>query len=211
VSRARAAARGDRAASRTSIGGGGGDVTVAIDSTSGSKTFTKVYVTWYGFNDNSCQIETQHHCNTIAFPKSDGFPVAHQIATEGKGTYADPSTFATAARDSGAPAELAPGTRIYVPEVRKYFIMEDQCYECGKEWFGSRRSYHVDLWMGPSCGSDSSALTDCEDTLTLGAAYHGTGTIIANRRPISPSTRRRYSATTAAPRAPTDQRFTVAE
>lgn len=57
----------------------------------------------------------------------------HEIATEGKGTFDDPNTFATAARDAGSPAEFAPGTRIYVPEVRKYFVMEDQCYECGKE------------------------------------------------------------------------------
>jgi hypothetical protein len=147
---------------------------------SGPRTIGKVYITWYGFNDNSCQIETQHDCNTIAFPKSDGWKVPHDIATEGKGTYADPSSFATAARDSGSPAEFAPGTRIYVPEVRKYFVMEDQCYECGKEWFGSHKSYHVDLWMGPSYGSDSNALNDCEDALTLGDPGKGTGTIIAN-------------------------------
>ncbi len=58
--------------------------------------------------------------------------------------------------------------------------MEDQCYECGQEWFGSRRAWHVDLWMGPSYGSDTTALTDCEDALTLGAPYHGTGSIVVN-------------------------------
>jgi hypothetical protein len=140
---------------------------------------TDVYITWYGFNDNSCQVESQHDCNTIAFPKSDGWHVPHDIATEGAGTYTDPSTFATAARDSGSPAEFSPGTRIYIPSVRKYFIMEDQCYECGQEWF-SKQSHHVDLWMGPSYGSDSGPLNDCEDQLTIGSAYHGDGVVIVN-------------------------------
>jgi hypothetical protein len=146
---------------------------------SGEKQISDVYITWYGFNDNSCQVESQHNCNTIAFPKSDGFPVVHDIATEGKGTYDDPITFATAAKDSGSPAEFPPGTRIYVPLVHKYFIMEDQCYECGQEWF-SKGSYHVDLWMGPSYGSANSPLMSCEDKLTQGDPYHGTGTILVN-------------------------------
>ncbi len=145
----------------------------------GSTTLSGVYITWYGFNDNSCQIESEHNCNTIAYPKSDGYPVLHDIATEGTGTYSDPSTFATAADDSGKNAEFAPGTIIYVPEVRKYFIMEDQCYECGQEW-SAQKSYHVDLWMGPSYGSNNDSLMSCEDQLTLGEAYHGTGQIVIN-------------------------------
>jgi hypothetical protein len=162
----------------------GGD-TVAIDAAHKTVTHNQVYITWYGFNDNSCQVETQHNCNTIAFPKGDGWPVPHQIATEGKGTFADPSTFATAARDSGSPAEFAPGTKIYVPEVRKYFVMEDQCFECGQEWFTPKvgkpgTNYHVDLWMGPSFGSANGPLMSCEDKLTLGDTYKGTGTIIVN-------------------------------
>ncbi len=158
--------------------------TVEIDAAPTAVTRNGV-VTWYGFNDNSCQVETQHDCNTIAFPKSDGFPVPHDIAAAGKGTFADPNTFATAAKDSGSPAELAPGTRIYVPSVRKYFVMEDQCFECGQEWFTPKRGkphtyHHVDLWMGPSYGSANGPLMACEDELTLGDTYHGTGTIIVN-------------------------------
>jgi hypothetical protein len=149
------------------------------DDLTANKTITGVYITWYGFNDNSCQVESQHDCNTIAFPKSDGWKVPHEIATEGKGTFDDPSTFATAAKDSGSPSEFPPGTKIYVPEVRKYFVMEDQCAECGTEWF-SRKSYHVDLWMGPSFGSNNGKLMACEDKLTLGSTYHGTGKIIVN-------------------------------
>jgi hypothetical protein len=149
-------------------------------TSSGGQKITGVYISWFGFNDNSCQVESQHDCNTIAFPHSDGFPTKHDIATEGTGTYADPITFATAAQDSGSPAEFAPGTIIYVPYVHKYFMMEDSCYECGQEWFTSSSSYHVDLWMGPSYDSDTTSLTNCEDSLTLGSAYNGTGVIIAN-------------------------------
>lgn len=141
---------------------------------------SNVYITWYGFNDNSCQVESDHNCNTIAFPKSDGFAVPHNFATEGKGTFADPITFATAAKDSGSPAEFAPGTKIYVPSVRKYFVMEDQCAECGQEWFPNKGYYHVDLWMGPSVGSADGPLMNCEEKLTIGAPKKGTGVIIVN-------------------------------
>jgi hypothetical protein len=172
-------------------GGSGGSGGGGNGGSTGGTTIHNVYITWYGFNDNSCQVESQHDCNTIAFPKSAGFPVAHDIATEGLGTFDSPNTFATAATDSGSPAELAPGTRIYVPEVRKYFIMEDQCFECGQEWFtptqgAPETNYHVDLWMGPSFGSANTPLMSCEDQLTLGDPYHGTGTIIVNPPPDLP-------------------------
>jgi hypothetical protein len=158
--------------------GGGGN--------GGPQTLLNVYVTWYGFNDNSCQVETDHNCNTIAFGKSDGFPTKHDVASEGTGTYADPGTFATAAADSGSPAEIAPGALIYIPSVHKYFIMEDQCAECGAEW-DQKKAYHVDVWMGPSFGSDNDPLMACEDQLTLGdATFQGTGTIIVNPGPDLP-------------------------
>jgi hypothetical protein len=160
-------------------GGGGG-------TSGGPQTLLNVYITWYGFNDNSCQVESDHNCNTIAFGKSDGFPTKHDVATEGTGTYADPGTFATAAADDGATAEIAPGTLIYIPSVHKYFIMEDQCAECGDEW-DQKKAYHVDVWMGPSFGSDNDPLMACEDQLTLGDdTFQGTGTIIVNPGPDLP-------------------------
>jgi hypothetical protein len=138
-----------------------------------SQTIQNVYITWYGFNDNSCTVESQHNCNTIAYPKSDKYPVKHDVATEGKGTYADPITFATAANNRGGAAEFAPGTIIYVPMVHKYFIMEDQCAECNADWKKNR--YHVDLWMGPSFEQNASTLSACENKLT-----QNKGVIIAN-------------------------------
>lgn len=163
---------GGAAGSTSGTGGGAG-------AAGTGQTIKHVYVTWYGYNDNSCQVESQHNCNTIAFPKSGGFPTVHDIATEGKGTYIDPITFATAANDSGTSAEIAVGKLIYVPYVRKYFVMEDQCFECGQEW-AAQQSWHVDLWMGPSYGSNTASLTSCEDSLTLGSTYNGTGTIIVD-------------------------------
>jgi len=166
------------------LGGTGGNG--GAGGSGGPQTLLDVYVTWYGFNDNSCQVETDHSCNTIAYPMSDGFPTKHEIGTEGDGTYANPGTFASAADDDGMNAEFAPGTIIYIPTYRKYFIMEDQCAECGDEW-AQKKAYHVDVWMGPSYGSDDVPLMSCEDSLTLGdGTFMGTGTIIVNPDPNLP-------------------------
>jgi hypothetical protein len=69
--------------------------------------------------------------------------------------------------------------------VHKYFVMEDDCAECINEW-NSKMSWHVDLWMGPSYGSNNTALMSCEDQLTVGATYAGTGSIIINAPPGLP-------------------------
>jgi hypothetical protein len=156
----------------------------ATDAGGPGTVINSVYITWYGFNDNSCQVESQHNCNTIAYPVDAGFPTRHNEAVEGQGTYAEPITFATACGDDGmTDCELLPGTIIYVPEVRKYFVMEDQCAECGTDWSTSpvHTYYHTDLWMGPSVSSsDPTALNSCEDKLTLGNTDMGTGTIVVD-------------------------------
>lgn len=85
-------------------------------------------VTFYGWPDNTPP------GNTIAYPD------IHQTAG-GTGTYTDPITFATDAR------EIAPGTRIYVPYLQKYFIMEDDCTASDIEW-SSSGSWHIDIWIG---------------------------------------------------------------
>jgi hypothetical protein len=56
-----------------------------------------------GYNDNSCNVENIHSCNTIAYP---GFgPMKYQFATEGARTYDDPIT-AAASGDNGGVTEL---------------------------------------------------------------------------------------------------------
>src|SRR5437763_5569085 len=80
-------------------------------------TTQQTFLTFYGWWDNTP-------------PGGDiSFPRIHDTAG-GKGTFADPITFATAS------AELAPGTKVWVPRVRKYFIMEDSCDECKSDWTG---------------------------------------------------------------------------
>src|SRR6266508_6790777 len=80
-------------------------------------TTQQTFLTFYGWWDNTP-------------PGGDiSFPKLHSSAG-GKGTFADPITFAT------AKAELAPGTKVWVPRVKKYFIMEDSCQECGEDWSG---------------------------------------------------------------------------
>ena len=111
----------------------------------------KVYLTFYGWYDN-----TPPGC-AIAYPD------LHQCAG-GTGSYSDPITFAS---DT---AEIAAGTKIYVPRLEKYFIMEDDCTECDQDWSGQGPDggpgmWHFDLWAGGQNGNES-ALLDCEDALT---------------------------------------------
>jgi hypothetical protein len=68
------------------------------------------------------------------------------------GTYADPITYA------GVKDVTPPGTIIYNFDLQKYFIMEDECEECGNNWKKDHK-WHVDLWMGcdevPLCSPHS--------------------------------------------------------
>ena len=121
------------------------------------------YVTLYGFVDNS--------------PPSAiiSNPVIHQTAG-GTGTFSDPVTFAT---DKN---EEKPGTIVYYSFLQKYFIMEDTCTECSKDFRGppgngdnptpvrAGHLWRIDLWAGGDKRSlknpDKSALLNCEDNLT---------------------------------------------
>ncbi|WP_214318388.1 CBM35 domain-containing protein [Nonomuraea sediminis] len=114
-------------------------------------TTQQTFLTFYGWWDNTP-------------PGGDiSYPQIHSTAG-GKGTYADPITFATSS------AEARPGTKIYVPRVKKYFIMEDSCQECGEDWSGHGPNggpglWHFDLWLGGKGGNAMNAI-DCEDALT---------------------------------------------
>jgi len=153
-------------------GGGGGGGTAC---TSPCKTINNVYVTLYGWPDNSPPGAA------IAYPKNGGYPTIHNVATIG-GTYANPSTFATAASgDNGGQdptsGEEPVGTIIYYPKFQKYFILEDECSgsggdsgpspgdsgNCEQDWKSG--VYHFDLWLGGQGGSTNS-VEDCENGLT---------------------------------------------
>ncbi|MEZ0075156.1 carbohydrate-binding protein [Planotetraspora sp. GP83] len=121
-------------------------------------TTRQTFLTFYGWYDNTP-------------PGGDiSYPQIHSTAG-GKGTYSDPITFATST------AEAPAGTKIYVPRVKKYFIMEDGCQECGEDWSGNGPNggpglYHFDLWLGGKGGNAMDAI-DCEDALTH---YNSNGT-----------------------------------
>jgi hypothetical protein len=103
-----------------------------------------VYVTFYGGPDNDPPGSTD-----IAYPNG------RHPAAGGTGSYADPITLAT------DPRELPPGTVVYEPQLKKYFVMEDDCDECITDWGAGHRP-HVDLWTAPA----GTALLTCEDSLT---------------------------------------------
>ncbi|GAA3435694.1 hypothetical protein [Kutzneria kofuensis] len=95
-------------------------------------------ITFYGAADNDPPGSRE-----IAFPD-----VMHGRAG-GTGTFDDPITFAA------QQGSFKPGTKIYVPDVRRYFILEDTCANCA----GS----HVDLWAG---AATDRGIVKCEDSLT---------------------------------------------
>jgi hypothetical protein len=174
----------------------------------GCALWKNVYMTWYGYNDNSCGTEAMHGCNDIADPGLG--PKMHQVATAGAGTYDDPSTAAASdTMDQGHVYETAdgvtlkPGTLIYNPEVMQYFLFEDSCLECGDEYAcklspddtddpsppaGCQvgKNLHIDFWMGPNDASQPSSLGTCEDNATIGNPYAGTGVIVVNPPPNLP-------------------------
>lgn len=117
----------------------------------GDSQTMSVNITSYGFNDND---DGEGNYGTAAM----AYPGLHDEPTEGSGTYDDPITFAT---DEN---EMAPGTRIYVPFLQKYFVMEDGCVECSDD--AEKGIKHVDLWMGPASSQPEPALDDCEASIT---------------------------------------------
>lgn len=96
-----------------------------------------------------------------------GGAIAHPLPGRpqagGVGTWQDPITFA------GDPRATPPGSKLYVPHLKKYFIMMDDCQECIRGW-NSRHQYHFDLWMGSDAVPNNPGnLIACEDTLTQGS------------------------------------------
>jgi len=89
-----------------------------------SQKTVNMYVTSYGYDDNSPPSDQ------IAYPKDDGYPTIHNFAFEGTGTYDDPNTMAS------YNPEIPIGSMVYVPMLRKYFVMEDLCGECEKKLAG---------------------------------------------------------------------------
>jgi hypothetical protein len=85
-------------------------------------------------------------------------PVIHQQAG-GTGTYDDPITVAV------APGQYAKGTRFYIPNLRRYVIVEDECGSCRGAW--------LEVWIDGRAGRETSA-DSCINAIT------GTFTVVGN-------------------------------
>jgi hypothetical protein len=127
----------------------------AHPTTSNEKRFS-AYTTGYTYWDN-----TPPGSSIIAFSKSDGFPTARDGAG-GTGTYSDPITVAVGhviVNGEDIP-DYKPGTRFYIPNFRRYFIVEDTCGDGDTPQNGpchkniDRPGFvQLDLWLGGASGT----------------------------------------------------------
>ena len=108
-------------------------------------------MTFYGYDDNESGSGTLGSAS-IAYPS------VHKSATEDLGTYDHPSTMAADRRVA------APGTLVYFPRIRKYYVMEDLCGACTTD--ASQGRVRVDLFIGGNKALQGSALRNCENSLT---------------------------------------------
>jgi hypothetical protein len=129
------------------------------------KVISTAYTTGYGYWDN-----TPPGSTIISNP------VLHQSAG-GTGTWQDPITIAVGHSISNGVDTLdyPAGTRMYIPSLEKYFIVEDACGDgatpqdipCHNISRAARRGATVwfDVWIGGSSSSNSDS-RQCQSTLT---------------------------------------------
>ncbi len=141
-------------------------------SATGSSTEKRfnVYTTAYGWPDNTPPGAVISN------------PIIHQTA-DGSGTYTDPITIAVGhSIINGVDVlDYPAGTKFYIPNMRRYFIVEDTCGDGQKPQNGPCHSGHqgdpwMDLWIGGQNAKAPSVLS-CEDEVT------GTHLIIENPAP----------------------------
>ena len=101
------------------------------------------YVTLYGFDDNDDGNPTHLGTDVISHA------AVHDSANEDLGTYERPGTLAA---DVGF---LSPGTKVYVPALERYYVMEDTCRECSEGVEGSIVVGKVTDHKSPSFGFDA--------------------------------------------------------
>jgi 3D (Asp-Asp-Asp) domain-containing protein len=122
-----------------------------------------VYMTAYTWFDN-----------TPAASPDISHPVVHREAG-GTGTYEDPVTLAVghSLKTGKDVLDIPSGTRIYIPNVRRYFIVEDTCGDgptpedgpchLGAKGYGA--SVWIDMWIGGE-GESSSVARRCTQQVT---------------------------------------------
>lgn len=107
------------------------------------------YVTFYGFDDNDDGDPNNTGTDVISDPS------VHAVATEDLGTYERPGTLASDKR------LIPPGVIVYIPALQRYYVMEDTCRECVRNW--SNDKAHVDVYVSGT----GQALAACEYRLTM--------------------------------------------
>lgn len=124
-----------------------------------------VYTTGYSWYSNTPPLSA-----TIAYG------VLHATAG-GTGTYADPVTLAVGHSlvNGKDVLDFPRGMRVYLPDVRRYFIVEDTCGDgpapqngpChrGRNVDGSGSTVWLDLWIGGRDGT-AAAATACASRIT---------------------------------------------
>jgi hypothetical protein len=136
------------------------------------------YVTGYSYWDN-----TPAGSATIAYPRGR-FDTLHSRAG-GTGTYGNPITVAVGHSISGGVSSprFEPGTRFYIPNLRRYFIVEDQCGDGRRPqtrgcWTGFPEGAQnwLDVWVG-GANTDRAVSDRCMAAITK------TVTTIVNPRP----------------------------
>jgi hypothetical protein len=107
----------------------------------------RIWLTGYSFQDN-----------TPPGSAIVSHPILHQRAG-GTGTYEDPITVAVpGSKDHMA---IPPGTRFYLPSVRRYVIVEDS----GASPAPSGSDGHLDMWVDGRGGSKATS-DACMDQIT---------------------------------------------
>src|SRR5882757_5420660 len=107
----------------------------------------RIYLTGYSFHDN-----------TPPLSAIISAPVLHRTAG-GQGTYQDPITVAVPG--TATTMTWKPGTRFYLPSVRRYVIVEDS----GASPAPPGVDTHLDMWIGGQ-GGTRGATDDCMSKLT---------------------------------------------
>lgn len=139
---------------------------VMVSADASTPNTLKAYTTGYSWFDN-----TPPGSATISHP------VLHKTAG-GKGTYSDPVTVAVGHSIINGKdiLDYPKGTRFYIPNVRKYFVVEDTCGDGKTPQNGPCHSLTkapkgvtvwLDLWIGGK-GSTRKQANDCMSKVTDG-------------------------------------------
>jgi len=105
----------------------------------------------------------------LSYPRSPG------AVAGGVGSYDNPITF------SADPRVFRPGTRVYNPTLRKYFIMEDYCMSCSLE-LNATGLVKIQVWLGPDFSVSDPSLVSCGNDLSK-----ANQTLVVNPPPKLPS------------------------